>query len=248
MSRIRAHLPSPALAVATLALVVAMAGTGYAALKLPSNSVGTKQLKSNAVTGAKVKAGSLEGSDIALATLGTVPAAATAASATKASSAETAAKATNAENAAHAGSADTATNADRAAIADSIPPAGPIRLVGAPGEPPFLSGSANRAAPGPKASFQPAGFYKDHEGVVHLEGVVNPGKEGSSPGLMFVLPPGYRPAPGTLLTYEQASERGVLIGGTGTELSGVDLGGAVYATETEAGSVPLDGITFLARG
>jgi hypothetical protein len=55
--------PSPALVVATIALIVALAGTGYAALKLPRNSVGTKQLKRDAVTSPKVKRGSLLASD-----------------------------------------------------------------------------------------------------------------------------------------------------------------------------------------
>src|SRR3954471_370008 len=55
--------PSPALVIATIALVVALAGTGYAALKLPRNSVGAKQLKRNAVTSPKVKNGSLLAGD-----------------------------------------------------------------------------------------------------------------------------------------------------------------------------------------
>jgi hypothetical protein len=49
------HKPSPALLVALLALFVALAGTSYAALKLPKNSVGTRQIRNNAVTSAKVK-------------------------------------------------------------------------------------------------------------------------------------------------------------------------------------------------
>jgi hypothetical protein len=49
--------------IATVALFLALGGTGYAALKLPKNSVGPKQLRSNAVTSAKVKAGSLVTSD-----------------------------------------------------------------------------------------------------------------------------------------------------------------------------------------
>ena len=57
MSRLRR--PSPALVVACLALAVALGGTGYAAVKLPANSVGTKQLKAGAVVGAKVKPHSL---------------------------------------------------------------------------------------------------------------------------------------------------------------------------------------------
>jgi hypothetical protein len=58
---------------ATLALVVALGGTGYAATKLPRNSVGSSQIKkagvagsdirSNAVTSPKVKNGSLLSKD-----------------------------------------------------------------------------------------------------------------------------------------------------------------------------------------
>jgi hypothetical protein len=46
--------------IALLALFVALGGTSYAALKLPAGSVGTKQLKNRAVTGAKVKPRSLK--------------------------------------------------------------------------------------------------------------------------------------------------------------------------------------------
>lgn len=55
MSRIRKHL-SYANVVASLALFLALGGVGYAAMKLPKNSVGTKQLKNGAVTAAKVNA------------------------------------------------------------------------------------------------------------------------------------------------------------------------------------------------
>lgn len=65
--------PSPALVLASVALFVALGGTGYAALQLPANSVGTKQLKRgavknsdiarNAVTGSKVRPRSLTASD-----------------------------------------------------------------------------------------------------------------------------------------------------------------------------------------
>jgi hypothetical protein len=52
--------PSPALVVATVALFVALGGTSIAAVNaLPRNSVGTIQLKQNAVTSAKVRNGSL---------------------------------------------------------------------------------------------------------------------------------------------------------------------------------------------
>lgn len=48
-------MPSPAMAVAIAALVVALAGTGWAAINLPKNSVGPKQLKRGAVSAAKLK-------------------------------------------------------------------------------------------------------------------------------------------------------------------------------------------------
>jgi hypothetical protein len=49
------HPPSPALVVACLALGVSLGGVGYAATMLPRASVGTAQLKKNAVTSVKVK-------------------------------------------------------------------------------------------------------------------------------------------------------------------------------------------------
>ena len=58
MSRLRRR-PSPALVVACLALAAALGGTGYSAIVLPANSVGTTQLKNGSVVAAKVKAHSL---------------------------------------------------------------------------------------------------------------------------------------------------------------------------------------------
>ena len=63
MRRILRHRPSPALVVACLALTIALGGTSYAAVTLPRNSVGTPQLKRNAVNSAKVKNRSLLGID-----------------------------------------------------------------------------------------------------------------------------------------------------------------------------------------
>lgn len=58
MSRLRRR-PSPALVVSCLALAVALGGTGYAAVVLPANSVGTKQLRNGAVIASKIKPRSL---------------------------------------------------------------------------------------------------------------------------------------------------------------------------------------------
>jgi hypothetical protein len=127
--------------VAVIALLTALAGTGYAALKLPKNAVGAKQLKKNsvtmakirknAVTSAKVKAHTLTGSDINLNKLGTVP------------SAET---------------------------ANTVPPREAVHQVGAPNEPAFASGTGNLGSSLPGVTLPPVGFFKDHDDVVHLEG------------------------------------------------------------------------------
>jgi hypothetical protein len=104
--------------MATVALFVALGGAGYAALKLPKNSVGTKQLKRSAVTGdklangavtaLKVKGRSLTGAQINASTLGTVP---SALRALQAGAADHAAGADHAAAADHAVAADSAVNA-----------------------------------------------------------------------------------------------------------------------------------------
>jgi hypothetical protein len=67
MSRIGRARPSPALVVACAALLVALSGTSYATVSqiVPRSSVGTAQLKKNAVTSLKVKNGSLRAADFA---------------------------------------------------------------------------------------------------------------------------------------------------------------------------------------
>jgi hypothetical protein len=59
MKRVSRLRPSPAMAVACIALLFALSGVGYAAVTLPRNSVGTAQLKRNAVTSIKVRDRSL---------------------------------------------------------------------------------------------------------------------------------------------------------------------------------------------
>jgi hypothetical protein len=104
IERLRARL-SYANVIATIALFVALGGTGYAVTTLPRNSVGPKQLRSHAVTASKIKPGaitslrvrdhSLTGVDINAGTLGKVPAAASADHAASADQATSAATATS---------------------------------------------------------------------------------------------------------------------------------------------------------
>jgi hypothetical protein len=87
--------PSPAMAVALVALLVALGGTAYAGITIPNNSVGTKQLKNRAVTTKKIKNGTVTASKINTSGL-TVP------NALHANSADTAGSATDATNATNA--------------------------------------------------------------------------------------------------------------------------------------------------
>jgi hypothetical protein len=63
MSTRPSRRPSPALVVASLALLVALSGVGYAAV-VPRASVGTLQLKRNAVTSPKIKDFTIKKADI----------------------------------------------------------------------------------------------------------------------------------------------------------------------------------------
>ena len=87
-------------ALGLVAIFVVLGGTAFAAGALPKGSVGTKQLKNDAVNGSKVKNNSLTGADINASSLGTVP---------------NAAHATSADNATHADNAGQAANSDRLA-------------------------------------------------------------------------------------------------------------------------------------
>jgi len=93
----RLRAPSPALVISLIALFVALGGTSYAAIaSVPRNSIGSKQLKKNAVTGVKIKNGAVTKSKINTTGL-TVPNAVHATSASSATSATNAASATVAD-------------------------------------------------------------------------------------------------------------------------------------------------------
>lgn len=172
---------TPSMAVSMVALFVALGGTGYAAFSLPRNSVGSRQIRNGAVTAAKLKNGAVTKSKLNLKGV-TVPAAVKARTATQAASATTAA---------HAVSADTATTA-RALVAPES-----VHAVGAPGQPAFQNLWINHGG----SIDEPAGFYKDQEGIVHLQGQV---VDGTS-AVIFQLPPGDRPDSGKILRVPAAS-------------------------------------------
>ena len=121
---------SPAMVVAFIALLLALGGASYAAVKLPARSVGSKELKraavtrvnirSNAVDGSKVATDSLRGSDILESSLAQVP---------------SALSATRAANSDHANAAGALDRIAYRTAAGSVGPAtlpGPVTTISAP--------------------------------------------------------------------------------------------------------------------
>jgi len=198
--------------MSSIAVFLVLGGAAFAAVQLPKNSVGTKQLKKNAVTSAKIKKNAVTTAKIK-------------------KDAVTGAKVNEA----------TLGTVPSANLANSIPPAEATHLVGAAGEPGFENGSTNYPGEG-GLGFNPVGFYKDHEGIVHLQGIA---KAGTGLPVIFTLPPGFRPAAGKLILLEPIDERPTIIAGSNVSSGGIDLSGKILGTEGEA--TVLDGITFRAE-
>ena len=115
-------------------------------------------------------------------------------------SARIASTATHATNAAHASAADVATHAssaDNATTAQTLVAPASVHQVGAAGQPASQNLWVNHGF----STDEPAGFYKDQEGIVHLQGPVVNG----TPGIIFQLPPGYRPDSGKVLRVPAAA-------------------------------------------
>jgi hypothetical protein len=199
--------------MSSIAVFLVLGGTAFAATQLGKNSVGTKQLKKNAVTAAKIKKNAVTTAKIK-------------------KDAVTGAKVNE-------GTLGTVPSAN---VANGLAPLEATHIVGAPGEPGFENGYFNYPGEG-GIGFNPVGFYKDHEGIVHLQGIA---KGPPSPPLpiLFTLPPGFRPASGKLIELQQIEESTAIIAGSNVVLSGTDISGKVLGT-TEA--VVLDGITFRAE-
>jgi hypothetical protein len=127
-------------------------------------------------------------------------------------------------------------------VSNGLAPLEATHIVGAAGEPSFEGGSGNYAVPG--ASLNPVGFYKDHEGIVHLQGIAQVGNAASVTSV-FTLPAGFRPAAGKLIILEQVNEAAAIIGGSSTFLEGLDLSGKIVGSAEKL--AVLDGITFKAE-
>jgi hypothetical protein len=135
--------------MATIAVFIALGGASYAAVRLPKNSVGSRQIKNNAITAAKIKNGAVGGAKIDPSRIGTVP------------------------SASHATSADQATNATHADVAgrvETLPGPEAVHQVAN-----FEPGCSSNG----QEFLGPVGFYKDGFGEVHLVGSVFCGTEGA---------------------------------------------------------------------
>jgi hypothetical protein len=158
-------------------------------------------------------------------------------------------------------SAKNATTASTANLANSIPPAEPTHLVGAPGEPGFEGGSSNVGG-GRAVDLRPVGFFKDHEGIVHLQGFAEVGTGAPLPQDLYParwVPTGqrHRPLParallprGGPLHQRQPGEdeqiySPVIVAGGSVDLEGAPFSGGVISPPNR--SVSLDGISFRAE-
>ncbi|HEX5525734.1 MAG TPA: hypothetical protein VFX44_00885 [Solirubrobacterales bacterium] len=220
MNQIRKRL-TYANVMSTIAVFLVLGGATALAAGLAKNSVGSKQLKKNAVTAAKIKKNAVTTSKIK----------------------KDAVTGTQVKE-------STLGTVPSAAIASALTPPEAVHIVGNPGEPGFENGGSNAALEGLSVHLNPVGFWKDHDGVVHLQGIARVGKNGNGIVPIFTLPAGFRPAAGTIIIQAPAGENAAaIIGGTNTVLASgggsVDLSGRVAGTEEELSA--LDGITFRAE-
>jgi hypothetical protein len=215
MKRISRHLTYANVLSSITAFVVLCGATAFAASQLGKNTVGTKQLKKNAVTAAKIKKNAVTTAKIN-------------------KDAVTGAKV----NESTLGTVPSAT------LASSLTPHEALHIVGAPGEPAFENGSANIPTSG-EIPLNPVGFYKDHEGIVHLQGVAKVGKNPSGVSTVFTLPPGFRPSAGKAALFEPLNETIAIIFGGNTNIAGFELSGKVLGAEEKP--ILLEGVTFSAE-
>jgi hypothetical protein len=252
--------PSPAMAVAFIALLAALSGTAVAlpgknrvdsgdiknnsvrTNDIRNGNVTTKDVKNNNLRSNDIRNNTLTGNDINEGSLGQVPLAAS------------------------ANSANTANTATTATTANNIAPPEAFHDVGAPGEPSFQNGCTKLPSAIPGLEAENPGFYKDREGVVHLRGIFD-NCDPTGNGIVFNLPPGYRPANNRLIgltafcnsgcersdddtdgqsnTHSESSGLVGIVGAGSGLLPGGAADGAVIAT---GDSMSLDGLTFRAGG
>jgi hypothetical protein len=187
--------PSLGLVLACVALAVALSGTGYAVTSIPRNSVGTVQLRNNAVISAKVGNGTLLRSDFAA---GHLPIGPTGPAGERGS---TGATGPQGQTGPAGAQGPQGVQGPVGPQGTSLPAAEPWREVGSPGQPAFNSSDScppdfvQCAWVNYDAEYETAAFMKDSFGIVHLKGLVRSTRsDARAVPYVFILPPGYRPA------------------------------------------------------
>jgi hypothetical protein len=137
-------------------------------------------------------------------------------------------------------------------------------VVGTAGEPEFANGGQGDCvwnslddASSEFSGYDPVSFFKDGFGIVHLSGIAvslngsggdglcksfGPGSQ-LEDGIVFTLPPGYRPTGAQ--THETQDTLFWITPAGGAKVEGVDLPGSVVL-QRDSGGVDLDGITYRA--
>ena len=162
MHRLSDRRPSPALVIALIALFVSLGGVGYAAIsvgtrEIRNNAIRTQDVRNNELRGRDVRNSSLTGADVAL-------------------------------NSITGADVRESTLDFGTALFNGRPVNEPVRFLGAGGHP-FGAGFRG-ATPSECAGCLAPGFWRDGIGVVHLQGAV----QGPDGGVMLTLPDGYRPS------------------------------------------------------